>query len=75
MTGLGLFGTVLVTLSGKRRKASAVVLMLLVVGLLTFVVGCGGPRYNGTPRGPYTVTVTGTSGNVTQSTTFSLTVH
>jgi ABC-type oligopeptide transport system substrate-binding subunit len=71
---------------GKRRKASTI-LTLLVLGASIFAVGCGGssshssapvvpvvPAYNGTPQGTYTVTVTGNSSNVTQSTTFSLTV-
>ncbi|HEX9110160.1 MAG TPA: S8 family serine peptidase [Terriglobales bacterium] len=79
MTGLGLIGMAVMTMPGKRRRASAIVLTLLVVGVLMLVVGCGGsshqPADNGTPKGTYTVTVTGTSGNVTQTTTFSLTVN
>ena len=79
-TGLGLLGMAFVV-PGKRRKASAI-LTLMVLGVLMFAVGCGGsshtttpPVDNGTPKGTYTVTVTGTSGNVTQSTTFKLTVN
>lgn len=79
MTGLGLIGMAVTTMPGTRRRASAIVLTLLVVGVLMLVVGCGGsshpPVDNGTPKGTYTVTVTGTSGNLTQTTTFSLTVN
>jgi hypothetical protein len=80
-TGLGLVGMAFM-IPGKRRKASTI-LTLLVLGGLMLIAGCGGsshtttppPANNGTPKGTYTVTVTGTSGNVTQSTTFSLTVN
>jgi hypothetical protein len=80
-SGLGLVGVAFV-IPGKRRKASRM-LTLLFLGLSMFTIGCGGgssapapvPAYNGTPKGAYTVTVTGTSSNVTQSTTFSLTVN
>jgi hypothetical protein len=84
-SGLGLVGIAFM-IPGKRRKASTI-LTLLVLGASIFAVGCGGssshssapvvpvvPAYNGTPQGTYTVTVTGNSSNVTQSTTFSLTV-
>jgi hypothetical protein len=70
-TGLGLLGMMFL-IPGKRRKAPLTVLTLLVLCGLTFTMGCG--DYNGTPKGTFTVTVTGTSGNVTQTTTFSLTV-
>jgi hypothetical protein len=76
--GLGLMGMAVIALPGKRRRACGMVLVLLVVGMLTFMVACGGsshPVDNGTPKGTYTVTVTGTSGNVTHTTTFSLTVN
>ncbi|MGA8439026.1 MAG: S8 family serine peptidase [Candidatus Sulfotelmatobacter sp.] len=80
-SGLGLVGMALM-IPGKRRQASRM-LTLLFLGLSIFAVGCGGgssapapvPAYNGTPKGTYTVTVAGTSSNVTQSTTFSLTVN
>jgi hypothetical protein len=75
-TGLALFGIALL-IPGKRRRASATVMTLLVMGGLLFAVGCSDsrPRYNGTPKGTSTVTITGTSGNVTQNTTFTLTVN
>ncbi len=81
-TGLGLVGLAFL-IPGKRFKASATMLTLLVLGVSIFTVGCSGashgptstPVYNGTPKGTSTVTVTGTSGNVSASTTFSLTVN
>lgn len=64
---------------GKRRRGAALALAIFVAGMLMLLVACGvtssNPPYNGTPKGTYTVTVRGTSGNVTQSTTFSLTVN
>ena len=75
MLGLGLFGMAVVAISGGRRKASAVALTLLIAGVMTFLAGCGGRVYNGTPVGSSTITVTGTSGNVAQSTTFTLSVQ
>jgi hypothetical protein len=80
-TGLGLLGIAFM-IPGKRRKASTI-FTLMISGVLMFAVGCGGSSSakttttttdNGTPQGSYTVTVTGTSSNVTQSTTFGLTV-
>ena len=75
-TGLGLVGMAFM-IPSKRRKA-ATTFTLLILGVSMLAVGCGDSRntaVNGTPRGSYTVTVTGTSGNVTQSTTFGLTVN
>src|SRR5579863_2708288 len=75
-TGVGLFGIALL-IPGKRRRASATVMTLLVMGGLLFTMGCSDsrPAYNGTPKGTSTVTITGTSGNVTQTTKFTLTVN
>jgi hypothetical protein len=75
MTGLSLIGMAVMPMPRKRRNASAVVRSLLAIFVLTFLAGCGGNSYNGTPKGTYTVTVAGTSGNVTQSTTFTLTIN
>jgi len=77
-TGLGLVGMAFM-IPRKRRKA-ATTFTLLILGVSMLAVGCGdsGSRNtadNGTPRGTYTVTVTATSGNVTESTTFGLTVN
>jgi Subtilase family len=76
LLGLGLFGMAVMTIRVNGRRARAIVLTLFVAGALTLLAGCGSGRtYNGTPKGSYAVTVTGTSGNVTQSTTFTLTVN
>jgi hypothetical protein len=73
-TGLGLFGIAFLV-PGKRRKA-ATILTLLILGALLFTLACGDDQHtiHGTPKGTYTVTVTGTSSNVTKSTSFALTV-
>jgi hypothetical protein len=78
LAGVGLVGIAFM-IPGKRRKVSTF-FTLLVLGSLMFAVGCGNDSSktrtdNGTPKGTTTVTVTGTSGNVTQSTTFALTVN
>ena len=79
----GLFGMALATMPRKRRRASAILLVMLCVFGLALLIGCGTdhhnppapPPNNGTPAGTYTITVTGTSANVIQTTTFSLTVN
>src|SRR5579859_5434480 len=75
----GLFGMAVMTMPPKRRRASAIVLVMLCVFGLALLIGCGShsspPVNNGTPPGTYTITVTGSSGNVTHTTTFSLTVN
>jgi len=79
LTGLGLVGIAVIALPRKRRRGSALLLTLLM-GSLVWVVSCGSgqPPAVHTPvptSKTSTVTVTGTSGNVTQSTTFSLTIN
>lgn len=76
MTGLGLVGIAVIAVPRKRRKGSALLLALLI-GSLAGVVGCGsGASHLPAPASKTsTVTVTGTSGNVIQTTTFSLTVN
>jgi hypothetical protein len=89
-TGLGWVGITLLAMPRRRRRAAAITRDLLGFGVLALLIACGGgvnppavnppaatPRasYNGTPRGTYTITVAGTSGNLTETTTFSLTVN
>jgi hypothetical protein len=80
MTCLGLMGIAIPAFPGKRR-AWALLLLVVLMGILTLLPGCGGtatpsqPVNTGTPPGTYTVTVTGVSGNLTKTTTFRLTVN
>jgi hypothetical protein len=72
-------GVFLAGIPGKRRRRSKI-LGLLAVAFLLAGVGCGGggsgrTTVPGTPAGTFTVTVTGTSGTLTHSTTFTLTVQ
>lgn len=77
----GLLGMAVMAMPRKRRRALAIVLLTLCVFALVLLIGCGTvnhnppPVNNGTPPGTYTITVTGSSGNVTRTTTFSLTVN
>lgn len=59
----------------KRKLTSAFVLALL--GSLIVLAGCGGFRYlqtNGTPRGTYRLSITGTSGPLTHTQYVTVTV-
>jgi hypothetical protein len=70
--------------SRKRRRWTSV-FAVVVIALLTLIVGCGGgsstpppppPQIDpGTPKGTYTITVSGTNGTATHTTTFSLIVQ
>jgi hypothetical protein len=66
---------------GRRRRLSIFSLLVLLVLLAGSVSSCGGGGGNGggsksgTTPGNYTVTVTGTSGSLSQSTTVDLTVN
>jgi hypothetical protein len=69
ISGLGLLGISFTKIPGKRRRMVSIRLVLLLVALAAALGGCGSESRSATS---YAVTVTGTSGNVTQSTTFML---
>lgn len=90
LSGLGMFGTVLVgslkksSLKNKRSRALGILLAVAVVGILLCSVGCGGASHggsggSGTPAGDYTIPVTaagtaGTNHGSTANHAFNLTV-
>ena len=60
----------------KSKRPSAILLALL--GSMLVLAGCGGMRYlqsNGTPRGTYRLSITGTSGNLTHTQFVTVTVN
>jgi hypothetical protein len=77
----GFFAIVL--LGGVPRKRTWTLLSgILSIALLVSAVACGGgssstqkQQSHGTPAGKYTVTVTGTNGSITHTTSVSLTVQ
>jgi hypothetical protein len=77
---VGLSGVVLLgwTLMRKRRRGKFIVQLALALVLLATgsMTGCGGSGVaaNKTPPGAYTLTVTGTSGAMTVTASYSLTV-
>jgi Subtilase family len=78
LAGLGLLGIIFVS-PGKRRRTTALLMSVVLMGVMTLLVGCGTTHATGTgattPKGTSTITVTSTSGNVTHTATFSLTVN
>jgi len=67
----------LLFLPGKRRRRWITMTLLLFscIGAITGLAGCGGGFSLTPPAQSYTITVTGTSGAQTQSTTVQLTVQ
>jgi len=56
------------------RRTRKLAFGFAVLSLLA-LTGCSGPRHGGTPAGPYTVTVSATSGSLTHPTNFTLNVN
>ncbi len=84
--GVAVAGLFFIFLPRKRSKSwksmalTALAVCALGLGSMVALTGCGSgsnkpPAQTGTPSGTYTITVTGTSGTLTSSTTFSLTVN
>ena len=63
----------------RRRRWKTLLSLLLFASLAAAAIGCAGtpapPANPGTTPGAYVVTVTGTSGAVTQSTTVTVAVN
>jgi hypothetical protein len=77
--GLSLAGLAFVLWPKRRlrsRLLSIVAVMAVALGTSSALTGCssGGPTYAGTTAGTYTLTVTATSGAITQTQTIALTV-
>jgi hypothetical protein len=83
MAGLLLFG-----IPARRRKWRSILLILVFAGIAGFGIGCGsggsgggggggggGTTVPGTTAGAYVLTLTGTSGSMTETTTVNLTVN
>jgi hypothetical protein len=77
LPGLMLFVLSLIPLGRRRHSFCAKVLPLVVCTLFLVlgVVGCNGGGAGTTPATPYTVTVTATSGTVSQSSSFVLLIN
>lgn len=77
--GISVAGVLLVILPRRRRLLSLSILLVLSLGAITTLSGCGGsgtkpPTYTGTPAGNSTLTITATSGSITQTQTIALTI-
>jgi len=76
--GTALAGLFFLLLPRRRRSLKALLLMIVALTLAGSATGCGSKQSQtavgdgGTTAGTYTVTVTGTSGSITQSTTVSV---
>jgi hypothetical protein len=85
---MGLVGLAASGRNSKRRKLVRCAMVMLLLAIAIFAFGCRGVVGStppviathtvtnpGTPAGTYAVTVTGTAGQIQQSTNVSLTVH
>lgn len=79
--GVTLAGLIMLVIPAKRRRRSLIG-MILLLGFICSVIGsCGGGTKGGgsgnpgTTSGSYTITVAGTSGTVSNTTTVNLTVN
>ncbi|HJT00572.1 MAG TPA: S8 family serine peptidase [Terriglobales bacterium] len=77
-SGLGFLGIALMAGPSRRKKATVIAASVLATVALALFLGCGdrtATTFLGMPQRTYTVTVAGTSGNLTRTTTFNLTVN
>ena len=74
VVGLPLLGLRQIGKRSPMRRGSMLVLAVLTLLPMLGLGGCGGGYFGPTPQ-TYTVSVTGTSGSLQQSTTVSLTVQ
>lgn len=78
LSGLGLFGTVLMAGSRKGAQGKSLVLIALLALLVTgttLTVACGSNSSNHATNNQATLTITGTSGGVSHSVPVSVTIH
>ena len=71
--GTVLAGLVCLLIPGRKRRWPALLAVMLCAAALGMTTGCGGGT-SGNPSQNYNVTVTGTSGTITASTTVAVTV-
>jgi hypothetical protein len=79
-TLIPMLGVALMGLGRKRRRVLSAFLVTGFLGLMMLQAGCGSssttpPVTGGTPAGTYSVTLTGTSGSVSRTTTVTLVVQ
>jgi Beta-propeller repeat/Abnormal spindle-like microcephaly-assoc'd, ASPM-SPD-2-Hydin len=81
LQGIGLFGMILFARKRPARRLPPRFLLILLTAALIVMTGCAGgtgiasQSQTGTTPGTYTITVTGTSGNLQHSLPLSLTVQ
>jgi apolipoprotein N-acyltransferase len=69
----GLYATILIRRTPRLRRYAAIVPLALLLISGAVVAGCAGAQ--GTPKGSFPLTVTATSGTLSQSTQATLTVQ